>query len=54
MPMFSRQLPIFENAYRGKYGKGVDTVVFPVYGVRPEVAFGFISTPEQWAVISDN
>jgi nitroimidazol reductase NimA-like FMN-containing flavoprotein (pyridoxamine 5'-phosphate oxidase superfamily) len=39
----------FENAYREKYQEDVDTSKFPVYVVRPAVAFGFISTAEEWA-----
>lgn len=43
------RLRAFEAAYRSKYGEGINTEAFPVYAVRPTVAFGFISTPEDWA-----
>jgi general stress protein 26 len=39
----------FREVYREKYQEDVDTSLFAVYAVRPNVAFGFISTPEQWA-----
>ena len=39
----------FEDAYREKYEEDADTDKFPVYVVRPAVAFGFISTAEEWA-----
>ncbi len=39
----------FGEAYRGKYEEDVNTDQFPVYAVRPRVAFAFISDPDQWA-----
>jgi PPOX class probable F420-dependent enzyme len=39
----------FRGAYRAKYQEDIDTSRFPVYVVRPRVAFGFISEAERWA-----
>lgn len=39
----------FEVAYRQKYHEDIDTKLFSVYAVRPQVAFGFISDPNEWA-----
>ncbi len=45
----TRLLSQFRKAYRGKYLEDIDTRLFPVYVVRPRVAFGFISDPKRWA-----
>lgn len=39
----------FQDAYRRKYQEDIDTSQFPVYAVRPRIAFGFISTADDWA-----
>ena len=36
-------------AYRKKYAEDLDPETQPLFGVRPQVAFGFISEPGTWA-----
>ncbi len=45
----SQLLRRFRKIYRGKYLEDIDTQLFPVFVVRPRVAFGFISDPMRWA-----
>ncbi len=45
----TRLLGRFRKAYSGKYFEDIDTQLFPVYVVRPRVAFGFISDAKRWA-----
>ncbi len=45
----TRLLRQFREADRGKYLEDIDTQLFPIYVVRPRVAFGFISDPNSWA-----
>lgn len=43
------EIQAFRESYREKYAEDVDTKLFPVFVVRPRLAFGFVSTPQDWA-----